>query len=64
MEWRGNANGGGKLPSFERSKKFGGPLLAPAPRFMEQQEFSLQEGRGAQPWKFSGAQRDDMIKPR
>ena len=46
MEWSGNAIKGGKFPSFQRSKKFGGSLLAPAPRFMERQEFSLQEGRG------------------
>ena len=42
--------GGGKLPSSSPSKKFGGMLHPPPPKFKELREFLLLEGRGTKPW--------------
>ena len=42
--------GGGKLPSSSPSKKFGGMLHPPPPKFKELREFMLLEGRGTKPW--------------
>ena len=41
--------GGGKLPSSSPSKKFGGMLHPPPPKFKELREFLLLEGRGTKP---------------